>query len=73
MSRCKNCNKKIGVCGIECKFCALNFCTRCIQLEIHKCNNIQDCVDLKKSAIEKSLKQKENRKVSIEYNYGNSY
>ena len=39
---CFKCKKK-GI-PIDCKYCGLGFCSRCIVLEIHVC----ECLDLKK-------------------------
>ena len=57
MGKCENCRKKIGFTGIKCKFCEMNLCTRCLQLEIHHCKNIEASVKKQKDAIEKSLER----------------
>ena len=38
--KCTQCKKKIGFCGIDCKYCGGGFCSRCIQLEIHACSGM---------------------------------
>lgn len=74
MTKCENCRKKVGVTGIKCKFCNMNLCTACLQLEIHHCKNIQQSVKQKKDQIEKSLKKNNDpTKFSVEYDCGNAY
>ena len=68
MTNCENCRKKIGTASvIKCKYCDMNLCHRCLQLEIHSCKNIQDSIKIEKDVIEKSLKPNKNpSKVSNE-------
>lgn len=35
--KCDQCKKKQGLLCLECKYCDLHFCSRCIQLEAHGC------------------------------------
>lgn len=37
--KCDCCKKSKGLC-ITCKHCNNSYCSGCIQLEIHKCDNI---------------------------------
>lgn len=48
--RCHCCRKKVGIMALECKSCNHNFCSRCIVLEIHDCDGMNDkvCSDLNK-------------------------
>ena len=39
--RCENCKKSKQLC-MKCKYCECDYCSRCIQLEIHKCPNLTE-------------------------------
>ena len=52
--RCQRCKRPSL---ITCKYCNLDFCAGCIQLEIHGCSNIQEKRDeLLKNLSEKLVK-----------------
>ena len=40
--RCQHC-KRVSI--LKCKYCQFDFCSGCIQLEVHGCKNLQDKVD----------------------------
>ncbi len=67
MPKCENCNRKGAF--MKCKYCTKNYCTRCIQLEIHFCENIKDCIDFQKSLI---LKKDDISKVYVDYEGGSA-
>ena len=73
MTRCNNCNKRIGFLGLTCKYCDKYLCINCIQLEVHGCVGIQGSIERSKEALEKSLKPNDSIKASIEYDHGNAY
>ena len=39
--RCYNCKKKTM--PINCKYCKVDLCVRCLLPEIHNCCNLNDC------------------------------
>ena len=43
-TRCGNCKAKVGLTGLECKWCQSDskFCSNCIQLEKHNCAGIKN-------------------------------
>jgi len=74
MSKCKHCYKKMGITGITCKYCNLYLCSKCVQLEIHQCRNIQDNIKKSIDALNDSFKKDiDPNKTSIEYDRGNAY
>ena len=54
--RCQCCKKK-GI-PIDCKYCTKHFCSRCINLEEHKCEGLQSWKDDYKKRLEKQLEFK---------------
>ena len=61
--KCKKCNKKISICGILCKYCSFDFCTRCAQLEIHACVGIEIKRAEELSNLEKKLPVIQSKKI----------
>jgi hypothetical protein len=61
-TKCKQCSKKIGFCGIHCKYCLNDFCSGCIQLEIHRCAGIAKKKEEEISNLEKKLPLVESKK-----------
>ena len=51
--RCMYCKKKTF--PIDCKYCKLQLCTRCLLPEVHNCVNIQDCKNQYKESLSKQL------------------
>ena len=52
MTKCKHCKKGMGI--IKCKFCTLELCSNCIQLETHRCPQLS----AKKEILIKNLEEK---------------
>ena len=50
--RCQHC-KRVSI--LKCKYCHFDFCSGCIQLEIHGCTNLQDKVDELTSVLKSKL------------------
>lgn len=50
--KCQRCRRMFAL--IRCKYCDRDFCSRCIQLEIHECENIEQ----KKNELVATLKEK---------------
>lgn len=50
--RCQNCKRK-GIC-IQCSCCKDNFCTACIQLEVHQCKELKVKIDKDLKRLEQS-------------------
>lgn len=50
--KCTKCKRFFAL--IRCKYCDRDFCSRCIQLEIHECENIED----KKEELIETLRKK---------------
>ena len=63
--RCQCCRKKVGIMAIDCKCCAKKFCSRCITLETHKCEGIEDDIRSKKDDLENKLKSAVTDKKSL--------
>ena len=59
--RCKECIKK-GI-TIECKWCKNEYCTKCIQLEVHNCENIEERNNFKNETLQSSLRKITKEKV----------
>lgn len=59
--RCKCCKKRKMT--IECKWCKEEYCTKCIQVEVHECTNIKECINYKKEKLENSLKKIKKEQV----------
>lgn len=38
--KCQFCKRTPAI--LDCKYCEKNFCSRCIQLELHACENMSD-------------------------------
>ena len=51
--RCKlkECRKKCGIYGMKCQYCKKIFCTPHLSIEMHKCENSQQCKDEKRKAM----------------------
>ncbi len=62
---CDKCRKK-GI-PILCKYCSKSFCTRCIQLEIHKCDGLDDKRKLELSALSKAIDYTSPKKLQLTY------
>ena len=60
--KCKKCNKKIGFFGITCKYCSSDYCSSCIQLEIHECLGIDKKRQEELSNLEKKLPLVQSKK-----------
>ena len=41
-AKCANCRKKNRSVFLTCTYCTLQFCTRCLLPETHKCTQLQD-------------------------------
>ena len=54
--RCQSCRKKVGIMALECKCCGKSFCTKCITLENHDCDGIEDDIKIKKEILDSKLK-----------------
>lgn len=50
---------------IGCKCCAKKFCSRCITLETHNCEGIEDDIRNKKDVLETRLKSAVTEKKSL--------
>lgn len=55
--KCEHCKKRVGI-TVECVWCKNQYCTGCIQLEVHECT----CIHLK---IEKEKKVLEMKNVRV--------
>ncbi len=60
---CFKCKKK-GI-PIDCKYCGLGFCSRCIVLEIHECNGINLKKEDEIKDLNKRLEFKPDRKFGM--------
>lgn len=60
---CLNCKRK-GI-PIDCKYCKLGFCSRCIVLEIHNCKGVEIKKENQKKELEKKLEFKPDRKFGM--------
>ena len=49
--RCQECRKKVGIMALDCKCCGKKFCTKCITLEVHNCDGIEDDINAKKKQL----------------------
>ena len=55
MSPCLQCKKKVGLMALTCRECSEHFCTRCIQLEMHKCPKLDGRGVSERVLLEKKL------------------
>lgn len=55
MPRCEFCNKKSGLNLIGCKSCKKQLCTRCIDMSIHKCDQLNKYKEEQRKSLESSL------------------
>ncbi len=53
--RCQCCRKKVGIMTLDCKCCGKKFCTKCITLEVHECEGIEDDINNKKKLLKNTL------------------
>ena len=51
--RCEQCRKKCI--HILCKFCSSDFCSSCVQPEIHKCSKMKKMIQQKRKTLENNL------------------
>lgn len=64
-------NKKCGLCNkknmlMDCKYCRLNFCLKCLIPELHKCANISNCQEMQRDALKITL---EKNKSETSHNF----
>ena len=65
--RCNKCSKKKSIL-LECKYCNISFCSSCIELDIHSCENKNECRKRKLKELENDLlsaKQEKNKIIKI--------
>jgi len=55
MPRCVFCRKKAGLNLIDCKSCEKQLCTRCIDMSIHKCEQLDKYKEEKRKSLEDYL------------------
>ena len=60
---CFKCKKK-GI-PIDCKYCNLGFCSRCIVLEIHECKGMDVKKDIELKELDKRLEFKPDKKFGM--------
>ena len=53
--KCQSCRKKVGIMALDCKCCGKKFCTKCITLEVHECEGIEDDINNKKKLLKNTL------------------
>lgn len=53
--KCTHCKKKKGLSVMDCRYCHSNYCSSCIQLEIHNCQGIQSKCKEELDNLEKKL------------------
>ncbi len=53
--KCQGCRKKVGIMALDCKCCGKKFCTKCITLEVHECEGIEDDINNKKKLLKNTL------------------
>ena len=58
---CFKCKKK-GI-PINCKYCNLGFCSRCIVLEIHECKGMDVKKDIELKELDKRLEFKPDKEI----------
>jgi hypothetical protein len=51
--------------SIDCKYCKLGFCSRCIVLEIHNCKGVEIKKENQKKELEKKLEFKPDKKFGM--------
>ena len=54
MPKCNFCKKKSS-CILLCKWCNLSLCTRCIDMTIHECKNINEYKTDRRKSLESNL------------------
>lgn len=55
--KCQCCRKKVGIMALDCKCCGKKFCTKCITLEVHNCDGIEDDINSKKKLLTDKLNE----------------
>lgn len=54
-TRCISCKKKIGLNGINCKWCSKHFCVTCLNPSVHCCEFMDKLKNSKKDILECKL------------------
>ena len=62
--RCKNCCKKFCVL-LDCKSCDCSYCTRCIDMSIHDCKNIDDYKFEQRKKLKTTLENQQTKEHKI--------
>ena len=65
MGRCEFCRKKAGLNLIDCKSCEKQLCTRCIDMSIHKCDQLEKYKEEKRKSLEESLLANKTMEIKI--------
>jgi hypothetical protein len=59
--KCDKCSRKRIT--VECAWCKNQYCTGCIQLELHGCSNIKDKIEKDKKILEERNVQIVSKKI----------
>ena len=62
--KCQYCNKKHGLL-LDCNYCKKELCSRCINLETHKCANLNDCKKRKRKELEDKLLSEKTEGIKV--------
>lgn len=63
--KCVHCKRKPGMLT-ECKYCTYAYCFKCLQVEIHECNNLCDMRENKVFLLKKKLESEKCVKEKIQ-------
>ncbi len=53
--KCPNCKKKCGLMTHNCRYCNLELCILCRDINVHNCKRLDDCKKRKLSELENKL------------------
>lgn len=69
MARCSCCNKKIGINGIDCKWCGAHVCVSCVFPEKHACTSLCELKSAKQQVLKENLENGKTTTTHNEHNY----
>lgn len=66
MSKCVKCGKKNHL-QMKCKWCELFVCTKCIQVEVHDCVQLEKCIQSKTYTLNKMITDQRVVSVKVQH------
>ena len=63
--KCFSCKKKSSV-GLKCKWCNIEFCSYCINIDIHLCSQSEFCKSSKQSLLSEQLEKNKTQTFKVQ-------